>query len=274
MRVENTENPRIGVLLVCKNEVEALTETAPQMRRILDSDSRLYELYLDGNSEDGSLEILRSLGLRVQLEGPGGLRGALNQAANHLVDAGCEYILFAQPDGNCDLEAIPQLVETCLVDSCDLVVASRYLDDAVSHDDNPVSKLGNKVFTFTANLLTGRRFTDVMVGFRIVSVKSLVNSNIMAASNYSRVERIFSTSVSWDPLMSVRGGLLGWNIGEIPVSEPARLGGEMKRSSLRWGGAYMAQILYEGVKTHLDRFRNRRRRPVDHAHLDGSRVHD
>ena len=227
------------------------------MREILDSDARLYELYVDGNSNDGSQELLKSLGLRVQMEGPGGLRGALDQAADHLIAAGCDYILFAQPDGNCDLAAIRELVDTCLRGSYDLVIASRYLDDAVSYDDNFVSRVGNRVFTFTVCLLAGARLTDVMVGFRIVSVEALVASNVMAASNYFRVERIFRTSVSWDPLMSIRGALLDWKIAEIPVSEPPRIGGVMKRSSLRWGGAYMTQFLHEGVKLRASRVRRK-----------------
>lgn len=249
--------PRVGVLLVCKNEVKALAQTAPQLSTLKLSHPNLYELFLDGNSTDGSMELLRSLGLRAQSEGPGGLRGALDQAADHLISAGCEYILFAQPDGNCDLSAIPMLVDTCTRGAYDLVVASRYLGHAVSYDDNLVSKIGNRLFSLVASLLTGQYFTDVMVGFRMVSVRALESSKVTAPANYLRVERLFGTSLSWDPLMSVRGAFMGWKILELPVSEPPRLGGRMKRSSLRWGGAYMTQILYEGVGTRWSRCRFR-----------------
>lgn len=247
---------------MCKDEVEALRQTAPQLRQVLDADPRLYELFLDGNSEDGSVELLNSLNLRVQVEGPGGLRGALDQAATHLISAECDFILFAQPDGNCDLTAIPAIVDTCLNGSYDLVIASRYLKGAVSYDDNFVSRVGNRVFTLTTSLMTGHSFSDVMVGFRMVSVKALVASGIMNAANYDRVERIFGTSVGWDPLMSARAALSGWRIKEIPVSEPPRLGGEMKRSSLRWGGAYMSQILFETTAARLSRLRSTVRRVV------------
>lgn len=47
--------------------------------------------------------------------------------------------------------------------------------------------------------------------------------------------------------MSVRAARRKFRVGEIPASEPARLGGERKLQMWRWGAAYYFQILYEAL---------------------------
>jgi hypothetical protein len=62
---------------------------------------------------------------------------------------------------------------------------------------------------------------------------------------YSTPERLFGTIISWEPLMSVRAAKQKLKIAEIPVNEPARIGGERKLQIWRWGAAYYFQIWRE-----------------------------
>jgi hypothetical protein len=56
---------------------------------------------------------------------------------------------------------------------------------------------------------------------------------------------MFSTNVSWEPLLSIRAAKRGLKVGEIPGDEPKRVGGERKLQVWRWGAAFIYQILRE-----------------------------
>lgn len=58
-------------------------------------------------------------------------------------------------------------------------------------------------------------------------------------------EKLFSTKISWEPLLSVRAAKAKLRIAEIPGDEPERIGGERKLQILRWGAAYYFQFIRE-----------------------------
>ena len=76
-----------------------------------------------------------------------------------------DVVLTFSPDGNSIPEVIPQLVKK-MEGGYDLVIASRYLDDAKSEDDDIFTGLGNWLYTKSINILHGGRFTDALVIFR------------------------------------------------------------------------------------------------------------
>ena len=61
----------------------------------------------------------------------------------------------------------------------------------------------------------------------------------------SKPERLFGTVISWEPLMSVRAAKKKKKVAEVPVDEPARIGGLRKLQIFRWGAAYYFQFWYE-----------------------------
>ena len=56
-------------------------------------------------------------------------------------------------------------------------------------------------------------------------------------------EKIFFTKISWEPILSARAAKRKLKISEIPGDEPARIGGERKLQIIRWGCAYLYQII-------------------------------
>ena len=63
--------------------------------------------------------------------------------------------------------------------------------------------------------------------------------------SYEIEEKLFSTIVSWEPLLSIRAAKRKLKIAEIPGDEPARDGGVAKLQVLRWGAAYMWEVWRE-----------------------------
>ena len=127
----------------------------------------------------------------------------------------------------------------------DMVIASRYLDGAKSADDDLITKFGNWFFTKTVNVLHGGHYTDVMVMLRAFRKDMIYELGLDREEAYSLPEKLFFTRISWEPLMSARAARRGKKIGEVGFDEPPRIGGERKLQIIRWGLAYLYQIVRE-----------------------------
>jgi hypothetical protein len=124
-----------------------------------------------------------------------------------------------------------------------MVIASRYLGDAKSEDDDWVTAFGNWLFTKTVNWLHGGRYTDAMVIFRAYR-KQLVYDLELDQDRWHRTpEWLFRCRISWEPLLSARAARRRLKVTEIPGSEPPRIGGERKLKVLRWGASYYFQFI-------------------------------
>jgi len=126
-----------------------------------------------------------------------------------------------------------------------MVIASRYLGNAKSEDDDVVTGFGNWLFTRTVNLLHGGRYTDAMVIFRAYHKQIVYDLELNKDDGYALAEKLFRTRISWEPLLSVRAAKRKLKVTEIPGDEPSRIGGERKLKVLKWGAAYYLQFLRE-----------------------------
>ena len=71
------------------------------------------------------------------------------------------------------------------------------------------------------------------------------NLDLDKDKSYSTEEKLFSTNISWEPLLSIRCAKRKLKVSEIPGDEPVREGGERKLQVLRWGAAYMFEVFRE-----------------------------
>ena len=94
-------------------------------------------------------------------------------------------------------------------------------------------------------MLHGGHYTDAMVIYRAYRTTLIEELDLNKEESYTFVERLFSTVISIEPLMSVRAAKRKLKVGEIPGDEPTRIGGVRKLQIIRWGSAYMTQILME-----------------------------
>lgn len=127
----------------------------------------------------------------------------------------------------------------------DMVIASRYLDEAGSEDDDILTGFGNWLFTKTVNLFFRAAYTDVMVILRAYRKNLIHDLNLDKDKGYEFPEKLFNTRISWEPLLSVRAAKRKLKITEIPGPEPPRIGGERKLQIWRWGAAYYFQFVRE-----------------------------
>jgi glycosyltransferase involved in cell wall biosynthesis len=198
-------------------------------------------IVVDGGSTDGTIEWSRSNGYEVYVQQQKGFRHAYTEVWPQVVG---DVVITFSPDGNSVAELIPQLIAK-MKQGYDMVIASRYLGDAKSEDDDVVTGFGNWLFTRTVNLLHGGRYTDVMVIYRAYRKKLAYELGLDREDAHALPESLFGTKISWEPLLSVRAAKAKMKVAEIPGDEPPRIGGERKLQILRWGAAYYFQFIRE-----------------------------
>jgi hypothetical protein len=127
-----------------------------------------------------------------------------------------------------------QLIEK-MKEGYDMVIVSRYLDEAKSEDDDLITSFGNWLFTKTVNVLYGAHYTDAMVIFRAFKKGLIYDLDLDKEESYTTPERLFRTMISWEPLLSVRAAKGKLRVAEIAGDEPPRIGGErlQGRSSIQ-----------------------------------------
>lgn len=234
---EKIPRMKITLLIPVLNELSGMQQILPRIRR------EWYDqlLILDGGSTDGGLEYARAQGYQVVVQERDGLRHGYQQARPLLIG---DVVVTFSPDGNSIPELIPPLIEK-MREGYDMVIVSRYRQGAKSEDDDLITAFGNWMFTSLINLLFGSQFTDTMVIFRAYKTELIDRLGLALEAAYRRPERLFRTSVSWEPLLSIRCAKYKLNVAEIPGREPKRIGGERKLQPFRWGATYLWQVMSE-----------------------------
>ena len=219
------------LVLLTFNEIEAL----PKIFDRIPLDAADEVLAVDGGSLDGTVDFLKSKGVRT-LTQPRRGRGVAFRLALESTDA--ETICYYSPDGNEDPGDIPEIFDKIEKDGSDLVVASRMMAGAYNEEDvhwfRP-RKWVNQLFTLAANLLWNRGpyVEDTINGFRAARAESL------------RRCRLDADGFPIEYQMSIRMMKLGLTIGELPTHEYPRLGGQSTAASWPTGVVFVKTLLRE-----------------------------
>ena len=225
------------LLVPTLNEIDGMKSVMPLVKREWVDQI----LISDGGSTDGTIEYAREKGYQVYVQKKRGIRYGYIEAWP-LVEG--DIVVTFSPDGNSIPELIPALIDK-VREGYDMVIASRYLGEAKSEDDDLVSGFGNWLFTKTANVLFGAHYTDVMVIFRAYRTALFGELGLDRDDAYATPERLFRTVLGIEPLLSVRAAKRRLRITEIPGDEPPRVGGERKLQVIRWGAGYYFQFIRE-----------------------------
>jgi len=228
---------KVTLLIPTLNEIVGMKAVMPQVRREWVDQIMI----LDGGSTDGTVEWARAQGYDVYAQKERGLRRGYVEVMP--LCKGDVVITFS-PDGNSLAEKIPELIAK-MREGHDMVIVSRYLDDAESLDDDFLTTFGNWFFTTTINLLFGGCYTDAMVIYRAYTKKALADLRVLDDEHSPLWDRWIGRLVSIEPLLSVRAAKFHADTAEIPGSEPVRIGGVRKMMPFRTGSAVLFQIVQE-----------------------------
>lgn len=231
-----TGKTSVTLFIVAMNEVEGMRAILPQIdRRWVDQ-----IIVADGNSTDGTQEYAREQGCEVYPQIGKGGRRAFNTGFPHIKG---DIVITFSPNGKSIPEAIPILIEK-MNEGYDMVIASRYKEDAKSMDDTIISWFANRFFTTSINLLFGGHYTDAMVIYRAYRTRMFYELELDKDEHYP-LEGLFRTIVGIEPLLSIRAAKRKLKIGEIPADEPTRIGSFNKFPKVSGGLIYLGQMIRE-----------------------------
>ena len=197
---------KVTLLIPIINELRGMKEILPRIQKNWVDEI----IVVDGGSTDGGYEYAKGFDHITVIKQKS--RGLLNSYLEGAEIALGDVMITFSPDGNSVPERIPDLVQK-IKEGYDLVIVSRYLQDAKSEDDNWITAFGNWFFTQTINLLFGGRYTDSLVIFRAWRKDLLERLNLK--------EGIPQTG--FEPTLSIRSVKNRLKIAEIPGDEPDRI---------------------------------------------------
>jgi glycosyltransferase involved in cell wall biosynthesis len=228
---------KVTLHILTLNELEGMKKIMP----LIDRNWVEQILVVDGGSTDGTVEWAIENGYEVYRQKTPGLRYAYTEAFPLMRG---NVVIGFSPDGNSLPESIPALIEK-MREGYDMVVASRYLPPAKSADDDTLTAFGNWLFTKTVNILYGQSWTDVMVMLRAYRKEIYFDLELHLDKTYQLPEKLFSTTLGIEPLMSIRCAMAKLKVAEIPFDEPARMTGKRKLQVWRWGASFLFLFFYD-----------------------------
>lgn len=155
------EVPRIAVLLPCYNEEAAIGQVVRDFRRALPQ-ARIY--VYDNASSDRTSTVAAEAGAVVVREP---LRGKGNVVRRMFADIEADIYVLADGDDTYDAAAAPQLIETLCREQLDMVSAARRNTSQEAYRRG--HRFGNRLFTWMVSGLFGKRFDDILSGYRVFS---------------------------------------------------------------------------------------------------------
>jgi glycosyltransferase involved in cell wall biosynthesis len=215
---------RVAVLIPCFNEEVAIGDVVAGFAKALPS-ATIY--VYDNNSKDGTREEAIAAGAIVRREP---LQGKGHVVRRMFSDIEADVYVMVDGDATYDPTSAEGMMELLVSENLDMVVARRIHTQAKAYRAGHV--LGNRVLTSFLCSLFGRRFTDVLSGYRVFSRR------------YVKSFPALSTGFETETELTVHALTLGLPIAEVESKYLARPeGSASKLNTFRDGFRILRVIL-------------------------------
>lgn len=152
---------RTAVLIPCFNEETAIAQVVADFRAAL-PDAAIY--VYDNNSTDRTRQAAREAGAIVRTAA---LQGKGNVMRLMFSDVDADVYLLVDGDGTYEAAAAPRLVAALVEEGLDMVTGARVSDVKAAY--RPGHRIGNRALTGIVRAVFGRRFSDMLSGYRVFS---------------------------------------------------------------------------------------------------------
>ncbi|MFH1521129.1 MAG: glycosyltransferase family 2 protein [Candidatus Micrarchaeota archaeon] len=197
----------VSVLLPTLNEETNIIHTIKEVRQVLPNAEIVV---IDGLSTDKTVELAKSMGVKILLEKRNGKGFAIKKAFEEVES---DHILMIDADLTYPVKDMPKFLKA--LEKYDVVMGSRFKGHFEDGSMPLVNGFGNRVICVVASVLYLKPVSDVctgMWGFRKKAYKSMK----ISAHTFELECNMFAQAVK-----------KGFNISEIPITY-SRRGGESK----------------------------------------------
>jgi glycosyltransferase involved in cell wall biosynthesis len=227
----SAEKQPIAVAIPCYNEAAAIATVIAGWRAAL---PEAEIVVFDNNSNDGTGEVARGLGVRVvpvPEQGKGHAVRAIFQTLR-----GRRAVILVDGDGTYPPEAIDALLKPILDGSADMTVGAR-VPVAESGAMSPVRGLGNVLIRSAFRILIGRGSGDLLSGYRVFS-QQVIETLPLRSSGFEIETELASEAVVRD-----------LRVVEVPVPYHPRIAGTVsKLKAFRDGTRILATIIAQSLR--------------------------
>ncbi len=145
---------KISLIIPCKNEVESLGAVLEEIK----DNSFVDEIIVVVDSEkDNSIPITKKFDCKLIVQKKKGYGSAIIEGFKNAKNVfGCIY----NADRSFDPKYFEELIK--LSKKNDFIFGSRYKDSGGSDDDDAVTFVGNKIFTFITRFILGIKLSDIL----------------------------------------------------------------------------------------------------------------
>lgn len=151
----------IAVAIPCLNEAPTVATVAADFRAAFPG-AAIY--VYDNGSTDATARAAGAAGAVVRTEPT---RGKGNVVRRIFADVDADVVVLVDGDGTYPASAAPAMVATLIDRQLDMVSGARIASGRSAY--RPGHRFGNALITGTIGLLFGRRFRDILTGYRVLS---------------------------------------------------------------------------------------------------------
>ena len=162
-------NEKISLIIPSKNEIETLGTvlTEVQNNRLIDE-----IIVIVDDENDNSIEVAKKHNCKIVIQKSKGYGSAIIEGfKNAKNNFGCIF----NADFSFDPKYLSQLVDESR--SNDFIFGTRYTKESGSEDDDIITLVGNKVFSFITNKGLKIRLTDILYTYVLCNVKKFNSIN-------------------------------------------------------------------------------------------------
>ena len=175
-------------------------------------------IVVDGDSTDGTKEVVKDTNCRLLIEPRRGYGNALRTGMKH---AKGDVVVMVDGDGTYEVKHINRLLDKMIKNDAELCIATRMYDPNKAM--GMMNFVANKVITFCFDMLYGQFLSDTQSGFRAISHSAIEKVEL------NEGDMAFATE------MLVEFAKKGFKMVEVPTVYKSRKYGKTKLRKIKSG---------------------------------------
>jgi len=214
---------RIAVLIPCFNEAAAIAAVVAGFKAALPA-AKIY--VFDNNSTDQTISIAAAAGALVRRES---LQGKGNVVRRMFADVEADVYVMVDGDSTYDPKSAEGMVKLLLTERLDMVVAARVASENAAYRHG--HRFGNRLLTLVVSHLFGKRFTDMLSGYRAFSRRFVKSFPAMSDGFETETE------------LTIHALELSLPVAEIETPYSLRAEGSASKLQTYWDGLRILRLI-------------------------------